>query len=795
MTDPFLWTGTVSLADGTNFDIHPVNEPTATITVNRTSALGALDAAATAGAFSYTITNTSWGPFIDSIGGVAYNATSWDSWLYQVNGVTADVGASDFALKNGDVVTYWYGAWGSDPATAPNRVEITVEIPSEPGPVRWNGTVSLTDGETFDVPALNDPTVFTINRTSALGALDKAATAGGFDYTVNNSTWGPFLNSIGGVAYNPTNYDSWLYQVNGVEAPVGLAAYELADGDVVTLWYGAWGSDPATAPNLVEITVEIPSEPTPTPTVTSPPVGGDTGYFLVSTVPAGAQIFLRDIGGTLYPAGNTTAGPLNVTVYLTGTPMKAIVANLSGYPEIVWNITQYPAKGQTVPVDLVFENGEVTPTVTVTATPTVTAAPGPEGPFNGPHVPSVKIEAEDFDSGGEGAAYHDTTPTNEGGAYRPSESVDIEVGGSNFNVGWVRDGEWLTYTIDSTATGDFNLVLRASNPDTTAKTVRVLLDGVYVTDVVVDGTGNWFTFEDFVSTSTIPLPIGRSVITLSFDGINRINLDWLNLVAGEPTPTNPGTTPYGPDNNIPGRVEAENFDVSGTGDANAAYSDTTPANEGGLYRTTEPVDIEYWSSEASHTVGWIRSGEWLVYTVDVTKTGTYTATFRAANPDSASKPIDVFVDGAKVGTINIGSTGSFATFKNFAMDMNLQTGTHQIRLSFPMQRLNLNYIEFSTDGSSGGQPPASGEASFTATPTTAKAGSEFRFAVTAAPGKTIKSVWWSFDAPKHLNTWNSRIRNPAFFYPNPGTYSPLVRITYTDGTTEEVQRVNYIRAT
>jgi hypothetical protein len=34
------------------------------------------------------------------------------------------------------------------------------------------------------------------------------------------------------------------------------------------------------------------------------------------------------------------------------------------------------------------------------------------------------IPAENFDNGGEGAAYHDTTATNDGGAYR-SEGVDL----------------------------------------------------------------------------------------------------------------------------------------------------------------------------------------------------------------------------------------------------------------------------------------------------------------------------------------------------------------------------------
>ena len=70
-----------------------------------------------------------------------------------------------------------------------------------------------------------------------------------------------------------------------------------------------------------------------------------------------------------------------------------------------------------------------------------------------------------------------------------------------------------------------------------------------------------------------------------------------------------------------------------------------------------------------------------------------------------------------------------------------------------------------------------------------------KFTVTPASGKSVSAVWWSFDAPAHLNTWNSRATNPTFFYPSAGTFSPLVKITYTDGSTETVQRTGYIRAT
>jgi hypothetical protein len=84
---------------------------------------------------------------------------------------------------------------------------------------------------------------------------------------------------------------------------------------------------------------------------------------------------------------------------------------------------------------------------------------------------------------------------------------------------------------------------------------------------------------------------------------------------------------------------------------------------------------------------------------------------------------------------------------------------------------------------------------FVATPDVSKVGDKVKFQLIPASGKTVKSAWWSFDATNHLQTWNSRNIDPAFFYPAwaKGYQSPQVKITYTDGSTETVTRENDIR--
>ncbi len=798
-----IYDGPVTLVNGI-FPAFAYNS-NATHDVQNLTVHGALEAAAAKGGFTYRATDKKWADLgtllLDGVSTFDFNKTENTAWAYTLNGAamndfSATEGISVQPVENGDQLVFYFGVKGAglDAATAVVRIRVFVAGDADFALSlvgAQNATVSKAGFE-----AATDRVEYTdlsgtwsgIPLRNLVGQVDD--TAAGFNDVLAASDYTVRITAADG--YNKTlNSSSLLGSGTDYIVADTLNGAPLAQ----TMWplrlVGAAVPPHLSVAKVAEISLEGLPE--------APPIGGDTGFFLVNTTPSGAEISLEDISGTRYAVGNTTAGPLNVSVALTGTPMKTIVANLSGYADAVFTITQYPAKGETIPVDLIFAGGDVTPTPTVTPN----ATPETDGPFSGPHVPSTRIEAEHFDTGGEGIAYHDVEPRNLGNNnMRPGEGVDIETEAGVTNVAYIRAGEYLKYSVDTTIAGTFTLTLRAANPDMAAKAVTVYLDGARAGQVSVARTGAYTTFRDFAASTPLTLTPGRHVVTLAFEGVERLNLDWLSLSAGpapEPTVTTGAsllqTVPFGPGNTVPGRVQAENFDRSG---ADAAYYDTTTANEGRAYRTSEPVDIEYTASEASYNIGWIRAGEWLVYTVQVTKDGQYTATFRAANPDSATKPIEVYLDGAKVGTAQVGSTGSFGTFRSFTLPVALTAGTHQVKLVFPVQRLNLNYIEFALG--SGSQPTVtttttplpSGSASFTAAPNPVAKSALIRFTLAPAPGKTVRSVWWTFDRDNHYGTWNSRNTNPAFFYPRAGSYTPLVKITYTDGTTETVERANYV---
>src|SRR6478672_110849 len=91
---------------------------------------------------------------------------------------------------------------------------------------------------------------------------------------------------------------------------------------------------------------------------------------------------------------------------------------------------------------------------------------------------------------------------------------------------------------------------------------------------------------------------------------------------------------------VPGRIEAENYDLGGP---DVSYYDDGPGNAGNVYRSDD-VDLEPTTDVGGgYNVGWTDPGEWLNYTLNVQQTGIYEFTFRAASAAGAGT-ILVFVD-------------------------------------------------------------------------------------------------------------------------------------------------------
>jgi len=102
------------------------------------------------------------------------------------------------------------------------------------------------------------------------------------------------------------------------------------------------------------------------------------------------------------------------------------------------------------------------------------------------------LEAENYDIGGEGIAYHDTDGGNNGGAYR-FDDVDVKgnTQSGGFQVGWMNAGEWLEYTAEVAEAGSYAIDVLASTTQSDGPTFSLYIDGGFHAVGAVPNTGDW----------------------------------------------------------------------------------------------------------------------------------------------------------------------------------------------------------------------------------------------------------------------------------------------------------------
>lgn len=148
------------------------------------------------------------------------------------------------------------------------------------------------------------------------------------------------------------------------------------------------------------------------------------------------------------------------------------------------------------------------------------AAPAPR-PFKSVQVIPGTIEAEDFDEGGEGVAYHDRDPQNQEKkrpAYRES-GVDLEWRADatqQYNLGWTRAGEWLIYSVDVREAGSYRIEMSVASAKP-GGTFHIEFDGVDRTGpITIPDTGGWAHLKPLVHRG-VTLTRGRFLMKVVMD--------------------------------------------------------------------------------------------------------------------------------------------------------------------------------------------------------------------------------------------------------------------------------------
>ncbi|HET6252140.1 MAG TPA: carbohydrate-binding protein [Tepidisphaeraceae bacterium] len=344
-----------------------------------------------------------------------------------------------------------------------------------------------------------------------------------------------------------------------------------------------------------------------------------------------------DVNGSLVVAGKAT----RAARWVSGTGEINVT---NGF------ITLTVPRGRTAKIDFV-DISQV-----VTTPPPVT--PTTDTPFTTPFSTGALIPAAEYDQGGEGISYHDTTPTNLGGDdYRSPDAVDIETGAvAPHVVTDVDTGEWLNYTLDVPTAGQYVLSTDVSN-SAAGGSFHASVAGTNLTGAIaVPNTSGDSTFTTMTS-APFTLAAGSQIMQIDFDQTaGNGNVGNFNTFELQPyTPPSPtGESPYsGTPFNTNQTIPAIDYNLGGEG---VAYHDSTPANLGNSnLRPGDGVDIST-GGASGEIVGYTAPGEYLDYTINVATAGSYQLSSSATNTDAGAQ------FHAQIAGVNL--TGAMAVPKN-----------------------------------------------------------------------------------------------------------------------------------
>jgi len=488
---------------------------------------------------------------------------------------------------------------------------------------------------------------------------------------------------------------------SSIEA-VGTPASSAVDGNTTTRWSSAF-SDPQW------IQIDLGSTQTICQVILRWETAAGKSYQIQTSADAANWT-------SIYSTTTGAGGVETLTVSGSGRYIRMYgTARTTVYGYSLWEFEVYA--GTTSPTNT------NTPT-SIPATATSIATTSANGsPFSGtPYAIPGKVEAENYNTGGQGVAYNFTTAGTAGSPYRTDADGKIEATsdtGGGYDVGWTATGEWMKYSVNVTSSSTYTFDVRVASANT-GSALHLEVDGTNVTgSLTVPNTGGWQTWAD-VTKSGISLAAGQHVVRLVID-VGGMNLNWFSVsggVASTATPTTiPATntpiatattsangspfsgTPYA----IPGKVEAENYNTGGQG---VAYNFTAAGGAGSPYRADADGKIEATGDTGGgYDVGWTATGEWMKYTVNATASGTYTFDVRVASANTGSA-LHLEVDGTNVtGSLTVPNTAGWQTWADVTKSgINVSAGQHVVRLVIDVGGMNINWFSVSSGASSTATP-------------------------------------------------------------------------------------------
>ncbi|MFG2856335.1 carbohydrate-binding protein [Streptomyces mirabilis] len=266
----------------------------------------------------------------------------------------------------------------------------------------------------------------------------------------------------------------------------------------------------------------------------------------------------------------------------------------------------------------------------------------PEGPYGGtPAAVPGTVQAENYDTGGQGVAYNVTSVNGKANSYR-ADGVDLDNTsdtGGGYNLGWTSGGQWFRYTVDVATAGTYTLDLRVAAPSAVAGALHLSdASGTNLTGAVdLPATGDWQTWATV--TTHVTLPAGRQILTLDQDN-GGWNINHLGFTAGSGSPSatltaSPGSLTFA-DQAVNTTSAAQSVTVTNSGAATASITGVTA---GGDFAQTNTCGTAL-AAGANCTVSVT-----FVPTASGTRTGTLTLT-----GDQSNNPTTVALSGTGTDT-------------------------------------------------------------------------------------------------------------------------------------------------
>ncbi|MES1190933.1 MAG: cellulase family glycosylhydrolase [Steroidobacter sp.] len=230
--------------------------------------------------------------------------------------------------------------------------------------------------------------------------------------------------------------------------------------------------------------------------------------------------------------------------------------------------------------------------------------------------------------------------------------------GGGQDVGWIDNGDWMTYSVNVPAAGSYIITYRVAslNGGGVLRLENAGGNPVYG-DINVPATGGW---QNWVTiTQVVNLPAGQQTLGIA-SSVGGWNLNWFRI------DSNSSSSPLA-------TLQAENYSYM-----SGIQTETTTDVGGGL------------------DVGWIDAGDWLSYVntpVTIPSTGTYTIAFRVASLNGGGKfSFEEAGGGTQYAVVTVPSTGGWQNWTTVKVHVTLSAGSHGFGIGASTGGWNLNWF-------------------------------------------------------------------------------------------------------